>query len=282
MELFNLHTHTHFCDGQATPEAFVMKAIDKNFSKLGFSSHAPLHFRYGFEMNFKNIGKYIGAIQEVKEQYKERLEIFLSLEADYIEGLTEPFENFKTDYALDYIIGAIHLVKNKNREEFWFIEGRDSLHYDEGLARAFDNDARQAVGSYYVQLREMMETQKPDIVAHMDKVAMHNRERFFSTADAWYQQEVEETLEVIKSSGAILEVNTRAKYKGKSVHLSPETNILKRVKEKGIPVTISTDAHRPEELDLLWMDTAIMLREIGFEEIYTFGADGFFALPLTV
>ena len=42
----NYHTHTEFCDAKNTAEEMVLAAIEKNFSILGFSSHAMYPF-YG-------------------------------------------------------------------------------------------------------------------------------------------------------------------------------------------------------------------------------------------
>ena len=40
----NLHTHTVFCDGEDTPEAFVKEAIARGFDSIGFSGHGYAFF----------------------------------------------------------------------------------------------------------------------------------------------------------------------------------------------------------------------------------------------
>lgn len=41
-DLYNLHTHTQFCDGHAAMEEFVVEAIASGITHLGFSPHSPL------------------------------------------------------------------------------------------------------------------------------------------------------------------------------------------------------------------------------------------------
>ena len=41
-DLYNLHTHTQFCDGHAPMEEFVTEAIALGFTHLGFTPHSPI------------------------------------------------------------------------------------------------------------------------------------------------------------------------------------------------------------------------------------------------
>lgn len=95
---------------------------------------------------------------------------------------------------------------------------------------------------------------------------MHNAGRYFSPNEAWYQKLVEETLEIIRKEGGIVEINTRGIYKGRSTQLYPDAAWLSVLKELGIPVTISTDAHQPGELALLYQETLVLLQQEGFRK----------------
>lgn len=280
MNKFNLHTHTNYCDGKAKAEDFVMKALLLNFTELGFSGHAPMNFKYGYEMSFVDIDKYVAEVRELQSKYASELNILLALEADYINGLTPTFDDFKENYQLDYIIGAVHLVRNPENGKLWFIEGKTPKWYDEGISGAFDGDFKKGVTTYFSQMNDMVASQKPDIIAHLDKISMHNQSRWYKTDENWYLDEVVKSLQLIKKHGSVIEVNTRGKYKGKTTELSPEIPLLKLIHEMRIPVTISTDAHHPDELDLLWDETARVLYEYGFRKIYTFKNKDFYPVEL--
>jgi histidinol-phosphatase (PHP family) len=90
---------------------------------------------------------------------------------------------------------------------------------------------------------------------------------------------VDLTLELIKKSGTIVEVNTRGIYKGRSEELFPGTKILQKIRQLGIPVTISADAHRPEELSLYFNEAFTILKNIGFDRLMFFTRVGWVERP---
>lgn len=266
--LFNLHTHSHFCDGAQEPETYVQEAIRQGFHTLGFSSHAPVPFENRFAIiDEASLRNYVEEIRRLKEKYRNEIRILLSLEIDYIPGVTKSFNSFKSESGLDYTIGGVHLVRNEDMNDFWFIDGPDRKIYDEGLKRFFNRDIRLAVTTYWRQMREMISGEKPDIIAHLDKIKMHNRERFFLETEKWYEEELDATLELIAKEGSIVEVNTRGIYKGRSEELFPGKFALQKMLQLDIPVTLSSDAHKPEELSAHFEEAKTFLRKIGFRSL---------------
>ena len=274
MDLFNLHTHSTFCDGKAKPEEYVHKAIELGFHTLGFSSHAPVPFENNFSLKEEQFDEYTNTIRELKERFKENINIFLSLEIDFIPGITKNFEEFVKDGNLDYTIGGIHLIRNKEKQGLWFIDGPKHEIYDNGLNKIFNGNVRKAVETFYYQTQEMVVTQKPDIIAHLDKIKMHNKNRYFSEEESWYKELIWKTLKIISGSDCIVEVNTRGLYKKRSNTTFPGPAILEQIHHLGIPITLSSDAHKPEELNGYYNETIYLLKEIGFKEILYFNDAG--------
>jgi histidinol-phosphatase (PHP family) len=266
--LFNLHTHSHYCDGKSAPEEYVKSAISKGFHTLGFTGHAPVPFENSFAIKDEDsLLAYAQEVSVLKNQYKNDLSIFLGLEIDFIPGILEDFDRLKQLAGLDYVIGGVHLVRNGQDENLWFIDGSRQEIYDNGLNRIFDGDIRHAVSTYWQQIRTMIETQHPDIVAHLDKIKMHNKNRFFTEDEPWYEHELDKTLEVIAQKKTIVEVNTRGIYKGRSDELFPGIKALKKIRELGIPITLNADAHHPEELDNYFEEAKEILRKTGFRKL---------------
>jgi len=274
MQYFNHHTHTIFCDGNSEPEKYIKKALELNFHTLGFSGHAPVPFENSFSIKDEKLDEYSETIKKLKEKYSQQIKIFLSLEIDYIPGITHSFDYFTGRCGLDYTIGGVHLVKSSDSDKLWFIDGSDPNVYDEGLIRLFDGNIRKAVETYWLQITEMVVTQKPDIIAHIDKIGMHNRGRYFSEDEGWYKDIVWKVLKTVKESGNIVEVNTRGLYKGRSDKTFPSPFLLEQILHLNIPITLSSDAHKPEELDGHFADTLNMLKDIGFRELFYFREDG--------
>ena len=274
MQYFNHHTHTIYCDGKAEPEEYVKRALELNFHTLGFSGHAPVPFENSFSIKDDRLEEYADVVRKLKEKYSRQIEIFLSLEIDYIPGITHSFEYFTERAGLDYTIGGVHLIKSNENNKLWFIDGSDPNVYDEGLKRLFDGNIRKGVTAYYNQIMEMTATQRPDIIAHIDKIGMHNRGRYFSEEEGWYKDIAWEVLKVVKETGRIIEVNTRGLYKGRSDKTFPSPFLLEQILHLKIPITLSSDAHKPEELDGNFSETLEMLKDIGFRELLYFRKEG--------
>ena len=78
--LSNFHTHTLLCDGKSTPEEVVLSAIEKGFSSLGFSSHAPTDFDKSYCL--KDVEEYLSTIRTLKEKYQKDIQIYVGIEED--------------------------------------------------------------------------------------------------------------------------------------------------------------------------------------------------------
>lgn len=277
--LINLHTHTNYSDGSSDPEDYVKEAIRQGFVTLGFSDHSPVPFKNSFAIPEEKLGNYIQTIQQLKN--KSGINILLALEIDFIQGVTRPLDFYRGTGSFDYLIGSVHLVKNEDSGALWFIDGPDISIYDNGLKEIFSGDARKAVTAYYRQIQDMITTQKPDIIGHLDKIKMYNRSRYFSEDDAWYVTLVDETLEIAAEAGSVIEVNTRGIYKKRSDSLFPGTAILKKILDRGIPVTISSDAHKPHEISFGFDEAGKELIELGFKSIWVKTGKNWTEIPIT-
>ena len=264
--LQNLHTHTHFSDGSSAPEAYLEQAVALGMTSLGFSDHSPLPFDNTFALREEKVSEYCETIQKLKGN-PHGISVFLGMEADYIPGMGHSFAWFRENFPVDYLIGSVHLVKNSNSEDLWFIDGPDPRTYDDGLNALFGGDIRRGVTAYYRQINEMLTTSRMEIIGHLDKIKMHNRDRLFRETEPWYTALVDETLDLVRQKGVVVEVNTRGIYKKRSDTTFPGPALLKKILALNIPVTISSDAHRPEEILILFNETAALLSEIGFREV---------------
>jgi histidinol-phosphatase (PHP family) len=279
--LFNFHTHSYYCDGSDEPEAYVKAAIRAGFHSLGFSSHAPVPFANSFAIqDEEHLENYCLSVQSLEKKYAGHIRIFLGLEIDYIKGISSNFNDFRGKYGLDYVIGSVHLVRRGSDRDLWFIDGPKTESYDRGLLQVFGGDIRKAVGTFYAQTNQMLLVEKPDIVGHLDKVKMHNNDRYFSEEEPWYRSLVMETLSLARQTGVIVEVNTRGIYKGRCHDTYPGVWILQEVLRMKIPVTLSSDAHRPEEIDGQYPETLKILKDIGFRAIWFLGRSGWEEQPL--
>lgn len=269
MKRFNFHTHSIFCDGSAEPHEYVEQALINNFIAIGFSGHSPLPFDNQWSIKQIHFPNYINAIKLLKLKYADKIPVYLGLEIDYIPGMLDDFKEFKEINKLEYLIGSVHLVKNPDGLDLWSIDGPEE-NYISGLSTIFKNNIKKAVKSYFHQVNEMITTQEFEVIGHFDKIRMNNKQRFFKEDDGWYIDLIDETLDIIKQNGKIVEINTRGLYKAKTNSYFPDVNIIKKCFDLKIPVTISTDAHIPVEIPLLFDEAMSCIKEIGYKSVMMF------------
>lgn len=261
--LSNLHTHTIYSDGKNTPEECIKKALEKNFLSIGFSDHAPIHLEENlpvedrYTMDRNNLIKYIDEINTLKEKYKDSIEIYLGIEEDYLPSLDKKL--------FDYTIGAFHNFTNDETGDIFPVD-----HTEERFEKILNikGGKEKFVESYYKEKLSKILYFKPDIVAHLDLITKFNgNSKFFDTNEEWYKDITKKVIEELSKYNFIIEVNTGAISRGYTKYPYPSEDILYEIKKYNIPITISSDCHKAEDIDY-WFDEAVLyLKDIGFEKV---------------
>lgn len=263
----NYHSHTHYCDGTDAPEVYVQAALAQNVAIYGFSSHSPLPFSNAWSIKNEDVAKYIAAVQALKTAYQGQLEIYLSMEVDYVPELTSVHHPSISLLGLDYTVGSVHYVGQFNDGTHFEIDYTHT-YFDKGIEEIFHGDVRKCVCRYYELTRQMLTEAKPDILGHLDKIKMHNKAKLhFNETDGWYKDAVMETLELAAKVGVIMEVNTRGMYKKLSTEPYPSTWILKEAQKLGIQVMINSDNHHPREITGEFETAAQLVLAAGYNEV---------------
>ena len=301
MQSFNLHTHSVYSDGKSQPREIVEEAVRQGLTTLGFSEHSPLPFDNNFSVKEADMPRYVAEIAQLKEEFKGKIDIYCALEADYLTGVSEPFAATKERYYLDYLIGGVHLVINPalrqaqgpkavelvetptntiNPDEIWFIDGPKWEVYDEGLQKLFDGDIRRAVRRFFEQSNEMIEKEPFDIIAHFDKIKMHNRDRYFHEDESWYRKLALETLDLIREKGLVMEINTRGIYKKRYNGFYPSPWLMEEACKMGVPAIISADAHHFSEITLEFAAAEEALKKAGYRSVVNFKNEKWIEVPI--
>ena len=265
MMLTNYHSHNTFCDGRETMEEFVKYAIAKGVKKYGFSSHAPLPFHTHWTMNAEDYPEYESEFHRLKVKYKDRIELFLGLEIDYIHGFSNAKSAFFQNIKLDYAIGSIHYLDMLSDGNYWSIDG-PFIDFDKGLTELFGGDIRLATERFYHISNCMFDSGGFDIVGHFDKITLHGSQYAdFDTDTLWYRNLVGESLQQIKNKGFILEINTKS-LSERGITF-PENKLFHLIHELQIPITVNSDCHYPSRVIDGFETTYSNLKKIGFTHL---------------
>ncbi|MDR1211051.1 MAG: histidinol-phosphatase [Spirochaetaceae bacterium] len=275
MVLSSFHTHTCFCDGEDSVETLCEKAAEKGFTALGFSSHAPLPSGLvsGWHMKAGDLGRYIDEVRAARKKWAGRLEVFLGLEVDYIRGVMGPADSIYKKLGFDYLIGSVHYVVPRRGAPF-AVDGPAS-EFEEGIREGYGGNGEALMEAYWDAVRELCEAGGARIAGHLDLLKKNNQdERWFSLHNARYKEKLGQVLDVIAGSGMIVEVNTGGINRNKTKEVYPAPWILKDTRERGIPVLISSDAHRHIQLDGGYAEAGKILLEAGYTTIKRLSACG--------
>jgi histidinol-phosphatase (PHP family) len=259
----NYHSHTNYCDGKKSVAEVVSEAKAKGMLAIGLSSHAALPFPAKWCMKPEMLESYLKEIAEERSK-SHNTQVYAGLEVDFIPGKISP-HIYKDK--LDYTIGSVHFVDEYPNGYGWEIDNTYDVFMD-GLKVIFGGSIRKAIHRYFSLTREMISNTTPDIVGHLDKIKMHNRgDHFYMEDEPWYKDEVDQTLTAIAKAGCIVEVNTRGLYQNRTDTAYPSPWILERIVERNIPITLSSDAHHPDDLVNRFPDVAAELLSLGFKKL---------------
>jgi histidinol-phosphatase (PHP family) len=262
-----LHSHTSFCDGSGSVEDFCVSAREKRFVSLGFSAHAPVGQKAGLKTDWhlsdERFDEYRQTVRAAGVAWRGKLDVYLGLEVDYIENGAEIIlsaEDFNRDeYGLDYLIGSVHYVTPCRCVDC------SSAEFEKLMREDFGGDAMVLVDSYWDRMERMIEKGGFDIIAHADLVKKNNKyDKWFSTKDERYVKRLERVSSVIAESGLVTEINTGGLNRGATNETYPSPLLLRMLREKGVPVMINADAHRPEHLDGFYDEARRLMLEAGF------------------
>ncbi len=265
--LFNLHTHSTFCDGKNTPEEIVLAAIDKGFSTIGFSGHGytPFDLRYCM----KDTEGYIAEINRLKATYNGKIKVLLGIEEDAFNSLDRtPF---------DYIIGSSH---------YYLVDGKyypidSSYDYFKKCLEVFEYDAVRMAEQYYGNFCNYIKKRKPDIIGHFDLITKFDElDASLFLENYEYRAVAEKYALDAAESGCIFEVNTGAITRGLRSTPYPGAHLLHILKKQDAKIMLSSDSHITDTLDGVFEETAAYLYDLGFRHAYAPSDNGFLPYDL--
>jgi len=253
--MIDYHLHGNFCGhGEGDLEEYVRTAIDKGLSEIGFSAHLPkvdtpdpYH-----AMLEEELPAYVEKVLGLKEKYSKSIKIKLGIEADYLEGYEKKTSALLSAYPFDYVIGSIHFLGD------WHFTSRAGLvHYK-------SKDPDKAFPDYFRLLEKMIRTRLFDIAGHPDAI---KREYFVPSIDLvpYYRM----IADALIDTGMAAEVNTAGLRRGAGF-LYPSREFLKVLVARNVPLTLGSDAHRPEDVGRDIGFAISILMDVGCEEVSIF------------
>lgn len=233
MQRFDFHTHTTYSDGKNSPEEMILAAIELGLEKIGISDHAYTSFDDSYCMRRDWTLHYRLEIDDLREKYKDRIQVFCGIEQDYYSD--------DRPSGFDYVIGSVHYIKCG---EIYYPVDEDPETLLFCAKEHFGGDMLALAEEYYRTVGDVVRRTGADIIGHFDLITKFcEQEPLFDTADPRYIVAWKGAADKLAGSGAVFEINTGAISRGYRTEPYPEDAQISYLKSLGLNSIFSSDAH---------------------------------------
>ncbi len=257
--LIDFHTHTELCcHADGTMEEYVRAAIAKDIKIFGFSAHSPWMPQNGLKMalSYDEVPLYVSRVGVLKERFSNgkvpQIQIRLGMEMDFLPDKLDEARRFSREIDFDYIIGSVHHI------------GTWGFDQEMQIALYDTRSIREVYESYFNLVKQLARSGVFDIIGHIDLV-----KKFGFFPDAGWDDIQEDVAKTVGESNMVVELNT-AGFDKPVKECYPGAAFLARLKKYGVPITLGSDAHNPDEVGRHFDRAIALLKDVGYKELTAF------------
>jgi histidinol-phosphatase (PHP family) len=265
MTVTSYHNHTTWSDGVEPVSAMIEGARKSGLDEVGISDHyvlTPDFRQVAWSMNTDLLAEYVAQVSQVIEK-TEGIAVRLGIEVDYFPETIELVRRRIAQYSFDYLIGAVHFVNG-------FSIDSNAGPWEE----LTQNDRDDIWRGYWQRLRAAAETGLFDIAGHFD---LPKKFGYFASVDL--NKEALGALDAIAAAGMAVEINTSG-WEKPVREAYPSLFYLKEANRRRIPLIISADGHKPDDLTRHFDRARELAAESGYTEVLCFHQRRRFTCPL--
>jgi histidinol-phosphatase (PHP family) len=259
MTITDYHTHTYRC-GHAvgTMREYVEAALRAGVTDVGLTDHLWLYFAppSGRDPRWaipeEQFDAHYAEMLEVREEYRGRIDVRVSVEADFVAGHEDALLAILSRYDFDYVLGSVHFMDG------WLIDDPEQAH------RYREERVAEIYRRYFANIRRAIALGCFDVLAHFDLP-----KKFGYLPEEDLTAVVAETLDLAKERDIAIEVSTGGLRKPVA-EIYPAPAILREMRRRDIPIVLSSDSHAPEEVAFGFDRSIALVREHGYDELVIF------------
>ena len=246
---------------QANVERYRAVAEERGIAELGVSEHV---YRFEQALEVWRHPFWETYAHDDLDQYcafvREQTDLRLGIEADFVQGAEDRTANLLEARDFDYVVGSVHFTRDGAVDMDDYSVWRSGRSVEEIWTRYF-----QTIG-------EAARSELFDIAAHPDLVKYWGpptSTRPRRTPEGDLRRYYEHAVEGIAEAGIAVEVST-AGLRKPAGELYPARAFLEMCVDAGVPVALSSDAHRPDEVGADYGAALELLAELGVRELCVF------------
>jgi histidinol-phosphatase (PHP family) len=244
----------YFTSGNA--ERYREAAAARGIEELGVAEHV---YRFTQALDVWDHELWRESARDDLDAYcafvREETDLRLGIEADYLPGAEDRLAALLESYEWDYVIGSVHFLR----------DAAVDMRGEWDVWRSGDPDKVWA--RYFETLGEAARTGMFDVLAHPDLVKVWGSSAPRPEGDL--RRFYDRAMDGIAESDVAIEVST-AGLRKPVAEIYPAPAFLELCLEAGRPVSLSSDAHRPEDLGHRYGEALELLGGLGVGEIAVF------------
>lgn len=250
--LYESHMHTPLCKHAfGEPEAYAEMAEKRGLKGIIVTCHNPPidDWTPRVRMAVDEFDTYVALVQRAADAWAGRVDVRLGMECDYLPGMESALTAQLARAEFHHILGSVHpqFPEYKTR----YAPNDDAL----GLQKAYFNHLAQAAESGLFDTLAHPDLVKNEIHPHWDLDAV--------------AEIITASLDRIAATGVALELNTSGLNK-RMPEMNPSAWMLGQMQQRGIPVVIGADAHRPERIADKYAEALDLLEGAGYAQVSFF------------
>lgn len=212
-------------------------------------AHAWLDDPFWREESTEDADAYCDAIVAAREE--ARLPVLVGVEMDWLADRTAEIAAFLDGRPFDVVLGSVHFIDGRAIDDPT-ADDRDWLPVEELWTRYLEQLTAAAGSGFY------------DVMSHPDLPKVFGRR-----IPAHLDRLLDDAVAAIADAGVAVECSS-AGLRKPVAELYPEPGLLARFRRAGVPVTLSSDAHAPQDVARDFATAVAALRGAGYETITRF------------
>lgn len=252
--MIDYHVHTSLCNhANGAMDQYIQMAVAAGLKEICFLDHLTLH-KNGRDQSMSpdDVPFYFHATRQLAHEYRHQIRVKVGLEVDFDPENADQTQEIIRPFDFDAIGGSVHFIGNVNIVSSKNAATRETQPIDE------------ICGQYLDRLDQMISRDFADIVCHIDVV-----KKFGRRPSAVFDKKFDDILSKISYKNLTIELNTSG-YSQAAKEFYPGAALLKKCHDRNIPVTIGSDAHRPDQVARHYDKAIDLLLTTGYRHVSTF------------
>ena len=246
---YTFHSHTEFCDGRATMEAFARQAVAEGFTHYGFTPHSPVPIMSPCNMHRDNVARYFAEVERIKRDHPQ-CRFYAGMEVDYLDGICTPQDAYFQSLPLDYMRSSVHFVRSQDGE--WVDTDGRFESFRRKMDEKFHGDIMYVVREFFEASHRMLDLGGFDILGHFDKIRLNASYYHPGIEDTGFYRSLaddftDHIIDVASKRQLTVEINT--KHYREHGCIFPAERHVERLLKAGVPMVVNSDAHVPALID---------------------------------